>query len=70
MLVFRSDSPLNIQSAENGQVGNIFKKLIWRFYPGVHSCRQEFVWSSDRYIFLFCKTCLNQAKYHEVRKYH
>ena len=37
MFVFRSDSPGNLQSAEK----NIVKKLIWRFYPGAHSCRRE-----------------------------
>ena len=37
----RSDSPLNIQSMEIWSSWNIFKKLIWRFYAGVHSYRQE-----------------------------
>ena len=65
MLLFRSDSPLNIQSTEIWSSQNIFEKLIWRFYPGVHSCGQESVWSSGRYIFgAIFKTCLNQAKYH------
>ena len=68
MLIFRSDSPLNIQSTEIWSSQNIFEKLIWRFYPGVHSCRQESVWSSGGYIY-FCfgaifKSCLNLAKYH------
>ena len=44
MFVFRSDAPLNIQSTERWSSRNIFKKLIWRFYPGVHSCRQESIW--------------------------
>ena len=40
MFVYRSDSPENIQSAEK-YTRNIFKKLIWRFYPGARSCRRE-----------------------------
>ena len=39
------------------------------FYAGVHSCRQESIWSSGRYIFPFLsnflKNLLNQAKYHK-----
>ena len=53
IFVVRSDSPLNIQSIEIWSSWNIFKKLIWRFYAGVHSCRQESIWSSGRYIFPF-----------------
>ena len=68
MLLFRSDSPLNIQSTEIWSSQNIFKlETDLVFYPGAHSCRQESVWSSGRYIFLFraiFKTYLNQAKYH------
>ena len=41
---------------------NIFKKLIWRFYAGVHSCRQESIWSSGRYIFPFLSNFLKLVK--------
>ena len=46
MFVSRSDSPLNIQSIEIWSSWNIFKKLIWPFHAGVHSCRQEPISSS------------------------
>ena len=51
MFELRSDWPLNIQSMEVWSSWNIFKKLIWRFYAGVHSYRQESIWSSGKYIF-------------------
>ena len=54
MFVFRSDSPLNIQSTEIWSSRNIFKKLISRFYLGVHNCcRQESTWSSGSTYFHF-----------------
>ena len=62
MFVLRSDSPLNIQSIEIWSSWNIFKKLIWRFYAGVHSCRQESIWSSGKYIFPFLSSFLKLVK--------
>ena len=62
MFVLRSDSPLNIQSMEIWSSWNIFKKLIWRFYAGVHSHRQESIWSSGRCIFPFLSNFLKLVK--------
>ena len=62
MFVSRSDSPLNIQSIEIWSSWNIFKKLIWRFNAGVHSCREESIWSNGRYIFPFLSNFLKLVK--------
>ena len=62
MFVLRSDSPLNIQSIEIWSSWNIFKKLIWRFYVGVRSCRQESIGSSGKYTFPFLSNFLKLVK--------
>ena len=62
MFVLTSDSPLNIQSIKIWSSWNIFKKLIWRFYAGVHSCRQESIWSSGKYIFPLLSNFLKLVK--------
>ena len=66
MLVFRSDSPLNIQSTEIWSSQNIFKlETDLAFYPGVHSTLKTRVCMVGIYFYFgaIFKTCLNQAKY-------
>ena len=62
MFVLRSVSPLNTQSMEIWSSWNMFKKLIWRFYAGVHSYGQEVIWSSGGYIFPFLSNFLKLVK--------
>ena len=69
MLVYRSDSPLNIQSTEIWSSQNIFKlETDLAFYPGVHSLVDKSPYGQVVgicfYFGAIFKTCLNQAKYH------
>ena len=38
------------------------QETVWRFYAGVHICRQESIWSSGKYVFLFLSNFLKLVK--------